>query len=109
MLAITECKEVLNKGTRRYSEVEVKQIRDLLYRLGMIAERIHDEYSGAYRSSGLVGVMYLGLSTKSKPIQQYFQKHFVQRYCHGHGIPIYQRHQEKARYGNERLVLKNLI
>ena len=109
MIPLIECKEVLNQGGKRYTEAEVKGIRDLLYRLGSIAERIHDEYRPLFRSSGLVGVMYLGLSSESKSMPLYFQKYFMDRYCDGHSIPIYQHYQERPRNTNERPVLRKLI
>jgi hypothetical protein len=34
VLTIDYCKKVLNKGERKYSEEEIKQIREYLYFLG---------------------------------------------------------------------------
>ena len=36
MISIEKCKEVLNKGNNRYSDSQVKQIRELLYTLADI-------------------------------------------------------------------------
>lgn len=31
MLSIKQCKEILNKGKRKFTEKEIKEIRDYLY------------------------------------------------------------------------------
>lgn len=31
MIALDKCKKILNKGERKYSEEEIKKIRDFLY------------------------------------------------------------------------------
>ena len=36
MLPLDYCKKILNKGERKYSEEEVKQIREFLYFIGQI-------------------------------------------------------------------------
>lgn len=38
MLSIERCKKILNKGDRKYTDSEVKEIRELLYKLA------HTEY-----------------------------------------------------------------
>ena len=36
MLPLEYCKKILNKGERKYSEEEIRQIRDYLYFLGQL-------------------------------------------------------------------------
>ena len=36
MLPLEYCKKILNKGERKYSEEEIKQIREFLYFIGQI-------------------------------------------------------------------------
>lgn len=36
MISIEKCKDILNKGNNRYSDSQVKQIRELLYTLADI-------------------------------------------------------------------------
>jgi hypothetical protein len=36
MLTIKECREILNEEKRKYTDEEVKAIRDFLYKLGLL-------------------------------------------------------------------------
>ena len=36
MLTLEQCKKVLNKGRRKYSEEDIRKIRDYLYSIGHI-------------------------------------------------------------------------
>ena len=36
MLTLEQCKKVLNKGRRKYSEEDIRKIRDYLYFIGHI-------------------------------------------------------------------------
>ena len=36
MIALEQCKKILNKGARKYTENEIKEIRSFLYFIGQI-------------------------------------------------------------------------
>ncbi len=36
MIPLKLCKEILNKGSKKYSDKEIEMIRDFLYEMGMI-------------------------------------------------------------------------
>ena len=36
MIPLKLCKEILNKGGKKYSDEEIEMIRDFLYEMGMI-------------------------------------------------------------------------
>ena len=36
MIPLKLCKEMLNKGSKKYSDEEIEMIRDFLYEMGMI-------------------------------------------------------------------------
>ena len=36
MIPLKLCKEILNKGSKKYSDEEIEMIRDILYEMGMI-------------------------------------------------------------------------
>ena len=36
MIPLKLCKEILNKGSKKYSDEEIEIIRDFLYEMGMI-------------------------------------------------------------------------
>lgn len=36
MIPLKLCKEILNKGSKKYSDEEIEMIRDFLYEMGMI-------------------------------------------------------------------------
>ena len=36
MIPLKLCKELLNKGSKKYSDEEIEMIRDFLYEMGMI-------------------------------------------------------------------------
>jgi hypothetical protein len=36
MISLVQCKKILNKGRRKYSDEEIKEIRNYLYIIGQI-------------------------------------------------------------------------
>lgn len=36
MIPLKLCKEILNKGSKKYSDEDIEMIRDFLYEIGMI-------------------------------------------------------------------------
>jgi hypothetical protein len=42
MIPLKLCKEILNKGGKKYSDEEIELIRDFLYHMGMIQIEIDD-------------------------------------------------------------------
>ncbi|GAB6009126.1 hypothetical protein [Dysgonomonas reticulitermitis] len=42
-MSIEECKKILNKGKRRYTDEEVKMIREYLYQFAEIELKIREE------------------------------------------------------------------
>ena len=42
MISLKLCKEILNKGSKKYSDEEIELIRDFLYEMGMIQIEIDE-------------------------------------------------------------------
>lgn len=42
MIPLKLCKEILNKGSQKYSDEEIELIRDFLYQMGMIQIEIEN-------------------------------------------------------------------
>ncbi len=42
MIPLKLCKEILNKGSKKYSDEEIELIRDFLYEMGMIQIEIDE-------------------------------------------------------------------
>ena len=42
MIPLKLCKEILNKGRKKYSDEEIELIRDFLYKMGMIQIEIDE-------------------------------------------------------------------
>ena len=42
MIPLKLCKEILNKGIKKYSDEEIELIRDFLYQMGMIQIEIEN-------------------------------------------------------------------
>lgn len=42
MIPLKLCKEILNKGSKKYSDKEIEMIRDFLYEMGMIQMEVEN-------------------------------------------------------------------
>ena len=42
MIPLKLCKEILNKGSKKYSDEEIEMIRDFLYEMGMIQMEVEN-------------------------------------------------------------------
>ncbi len=40
-LSLSECERILNKDSNKYSEEEIKEIRDVMYNLSLIVMEFH--------------------------------------------------------------------
>ena len=43
MLSIEKCKKVLNKNSKKYTNEQVKLIRDQLYKIALIIDEVKDK------------------------------------------------------------------